>query len=191
MKTLLGKALIAFIVLGALGSVSSAEDGVSAEQKVLIIYPGLSDQENPIKAEVTTDAPLLEEDALAPAPPLTQIMIHSVGSSNCNWEYLSIGQWATKCDHGGSWLRVGVLEIGYGSNPVVRMNGNLLPGSARYSHQTVCIVNGYYTWPCRGGRVVGWFSEYNLNGYQGGRFEYENTSMNGRPNPIHVFVNIQ
>jgi len=190
MKRILNKALIVFLISGALSVVSSAEEEVSAEHKVLIMLPGLSDKESPIKA--VEDTPPLEEDVLGVAPPLTQIIIYAVGSSQCGWEYLSIGQWATSCDHGGRQLRVGILEIGYGVEEFAKMNGRTLPKSAKYSSQTVCLVNGYYTWPCnRGGMIVGWFNEYSLDGYQGGRFEYENISRTGRPNKIHAFVNIQ
>ncbi len=128
----------------------------------------------------------------APAPPLTRIFVYAVGSSNCGWEYPALDQFSTSCDHGGAQLRTAVLEIGYGGNPFVSMNGAQLPSSARIGHTAVCITGNQYTWPCTAGQTVaGWLNEYNLDGQDSGTFKYQNTSLNSPWNTIVTQINIR
>ncbi len=64
----------------------------------------------------------------APAPALSRVTVYAVGSTNCDWKYMTtVGQLSTTCDHGGALLRVAVEEIGYGNNPIAWMNSGLLP----------------------------------------------------------------
>ncbi len=129
---------------------------------------------------------------LAPAPPLTRMFVFAVGSTNCNWEYMtSVGQLATTCNHGGAQMSAAVLEIGYGSNPIAWMSGTVLPNSANYQTTPVCIVGTRYDWPCSpGATIVGFLRYYNLNGYQNGLFRYQNTSINAPMNTLSTRINI-
>ncbi|AEY69549.1 hypothetical protein AH2_00039 [Burkholderia phage vB_BceS_AH2] len=128
----------------------------------------------------------------APAPPLSRIIMFAVGSSNCGWEYMTtIGQISTTCDHGGAQLRAVVQEIGYGGTPIAWMQGGLLPNSANYLNEAICIVNGYYTTACpNGATIVGWYRYFNLDGYQNGQFQEQNTSIVSPFNTLSTFINI-
>ncbi|UPT56072.1 YolA family protein [Dickeya zeae] len=128
----------------------------------------------------------------APAPALSRVAIYAVGSSNCDWEYITSGQFSTTCDHGGSLLRVAVVEMGYGSNPVAWMNSNLLPRSANYQTDTICNVGGQYTFPCPAGyTVVGWMRYYNLDGNESGQFQFQDTSTNAPRNTLSTQITIR
>ncbi|MCA7012277.1 YolA family protein [Dickeya dadantii subsp. dieffenbachiae] len=122
----------------------------------------------------------------APAPSLSRVTVYAVGSSNCGWEYMtSVGQLSTTCDHGGAQLRVAVQEIGYGNNPVAWMNGGILPRSANYQTDGICIVGNQYTFPCPAGyTVVGWMHYYNLDGTDNGQFKFQDTSTNAPRNTL-------
>lgn len=129
---------------------------------------------------------------LAPAPPLTQLHILAVGSSNCGWEEIVSGATSTSCDHGGAQLRVEVLEIGYGSNRIAWMIGGQLPASANYETRLVCQQFGGGLDYCTPGQTaVGFQHSYNLDGHQGGTFTYQNTSTNSPWNTMSRSINIQ
>ncbi|EQB99366.1 hypothetical protein B738_18174 [Photorhabdus temperata subsp. temperata M1021] len=159
-------------------------------QKVQIAQSQLlPNAESPIRAE-ERDLKINSGPVDAPAPPLTNMWVYAVGSTNCGWEYTS-NLFATTCDHGGQQLRAAVLEIGYGYSSFAWMNGNILHNSAMYASTPVCITNGYYTWPCTAGQTVaGYLREYNLDGNQNGTFRYQNTSTNSPWNTESVQINI-
>ncbi|KAF1003765.1 MAG: hypothetical protein GAK28_04419 [Luteibacter sp.] len=174
----------AMIVCGA----SQAQQAADVPSAVTALEPLL--QRGDIVAPPMTNG--FSAAPFAPAPPLTRIIVYAVGSSNCGWEYPSAGQLSTSCDHGGAQLRTAVLEIGYGGNPFVSMNGGQLPGSAQIGHTSVCITGNQYTWPCTAGQTVaGWLNEYNLDGQQSGTFKYQNTSLNSPWNTIVTQINIR
>ena len=114
-----------------------------------------------------------------PAPPLTSVRVYSVTSTNCGTELIDKNAMATTCDHGGEQLRVAVEEIGYGNNhPVAWLDDNELPDSALYQTDTICQEGGKEVSPCDAGySVTGWMLYYNLDGKQGGYFEFQDTSM--------------
>jgi hypothetical protein len=128
-----------------------------------------------------------------PAPPLTRELVYAVGSTQYGgWEYMTtIGQMSTVGDHGGAQLRVVVQEIGYGNNPLAWMAGSMLPLSANYQNDSICISGNYYVSPCPvGGIVVGWYRYYNLDGWQDNFFQYQNTSTNSPYNTLSTSINI-
>jgi len=130
-------------------------------------------------------------EARAPAPPLTELTIHAVNSTNCGWENTT-GKATTTCDHGGPMLRVAVLEIGYGSNRVAWMGGGLLPRTAMYESALVCISGGRYSWPCKPGQsAVGFVRYYKLDGQQSGLFQYQSTSTNAPYNKVSAQIMIR
>ena len=130
---------------------------------------------------------------LAPAPGLSRVFIYAVGSSDCGWEYMTtFDQYSTNCDHGGQQLRVAVQEIGYGGNAFAWMNGGVLPKSANYANESICIVGNNYVFPCPAGyTIVGWIKYYNLDGYQNGNFRFQNTSINPPQNTLSASISIK
>ncbi|NHB92102.1 YolA family protein [Photorhabdus cinerea] len=165
-----------------LKEVPAAQNALTAQS------PLLPNPENPIRVE-EKELNTKSELAYIPAPPLTNMWVYAVGSTNCGWEYTS-NLPVTNCNHGGQQLRAAVLEIGYGYNSFAWMNSGMLPYSL-YSSTPVCITNGYYTWPCAGGQIVaGFLKEYILDGYQNGIFRYQNTSANWPQNTMSVQISI-
>lgn len=185
-KRMIYTALIAFMSAAA-----QASDNLPRGQQSITALPELSVHEMPVRAEVTTDSDIQGDvGALASAPPLTDMWVYAVGSTDCGWEYTA-GQTMTTCNHGGLQLRTAILEIGYGSSRIAWMNGALLSSSSMYASTPVCVTGGYYTWPCTAGQtVVGFLNEYNLDGYQNGIFKYQNTSTNSPWNTMSVQISI-
>jgi hypothetical protein len=129
---------------------------------------------------------------LAPAAPLSQVRVFAVGSSNSSWEYPAVGAQSTAHDHGGAFMAVVVLEMGYGGNAIGRMNGGVLPASALYRRDTLCFVNGNAAVPCPAGNTVAGFLNYwNVSGNQNGFFQHSNTSLNSPWNTLSTQINIQ
>ncbi|WP_300318710.1 DUF4879 domain-containing protein [Idiomarina sp.] len=124
------------------------------------------------------------------APALSALYVYGIYSSDCGIEYTA-GQSTTSCDHGGTVLQSAVLEIGYGGNPIVWMNGGTLPSSASLGSTPVCITGSSYSWPCNAGQtIVGFLREYDLSGSQNGIFRYQNTSLNSPFNTLSVQISI-
>lgn len=131
--------------------------------------------------------------ARAPAPPLSQVAVEAVGSSQAGgWEYMTtLGQLSTLRDHGGAELSVVVLEVGYGGSPSASINGALLPRSAEYKTEPLCLNGGSLT-PCGIGQTyVAWRRYYQLDGTQEGNFRYQNTSINAPFNTVSTDIYIR
>lgn len=129
----------------------------------------------------------------APAPPLSYLQVYAVGSSNIGWEILNdANTWSTSYDHGGQYMYVAVLELGYGGNPFAWMNGGQLSSSANYANDSVCIdAYGYLYTPCAVGESVdGWLRYFDVSGTQGGMFDYQNTSLNSPWNTMYDSISI-
>lgn len=124
------------------------------------------------------------------APVLTSMWVYAVGSSNVGWEIMQTrGQFATSQNHGGAAMRVAVMEIGYGSNPIGALEGNPLDPSKNYKTDSVCISGNNYVWPCPSGSIiVGYFRYYNIDGTQAARFNYKNTSTNFPKNTMSASI---
>jgi len=139
-------------------------------------------EEEASPAEKNSGATHEARGAIAPmaaAPGLSYLQIHHVKSQSYpyQWEFVPVSTLRTVNDHGGSWLRVATVEVGYGSHPIGRMNGAVLPASANY--QTVPFCTSNYALPCSPGQtVIGFVRYWNLDGYQNGIFSYQNTSTN-------------
>ncbi|GLR63984.1 DUF4879 domain-containing protein [Marinospirillum insulare] len=128
----------------------------------------------------------------APAPSITSVSIHAVGSTNCGWEDIGLNQYTTYCDHGGVELKAVALVVGYGGNRLAWMNGNLLNSSKNYDNDPVCINNGQPNIGCtQGGVAVAYLRYYNLDGYENGKFEFQDTSMNAPWNTMSTYIFIQ
>ncbi len=65
-----------------------------------------------------------------PAPALTEIRVIAVASpaykNGTAWDEVPAGAIATRNNHGGTWIRVAVLERGYGRNSMASWNGTRL-----------------------------------------------------------------
>lgn len=170
----------------------ASQDAQGASMQPLTSFEAPNNTGHLLKAKPNGEATKNSITALAAASSLTQVFVYAVGSSNCGWEYMtSTSQFSTICNHGGALMRSAVLEIGYGSNPLAWMNGSLLPSYANYQTTPVCVVGGYYSWPCPSGySVVGFLRYYNLDGNQGGLFRYQNTSTNSPWNTLSTQINI-
>jgi hypothetical protein len=181
--------LLGFALL-AICPIAGAQTPSATEARSLSALGDVLERAPLAKADIEAKAGVVP---FAPAPPLTRLFVYAVGSTNCNWEYMTtIGQVATTCNHGGAQLRAAVLEIGYGSNPVAWMIGGVLPSSAHYQTTPVCITGSNYTWPCTAGQtVVGFLRYFNLDGHQNGIFREQNTSTNSPWNTMSTQINIQ
>lgn len=165
-----------------------AQEGASATSRVMTALPSLA-AEGRVLPTPPTDFAVMPVPR-APAPALSSIRVYAVGSTACGWEYTN-GNSSTTCNHGGGELRVAIIEIGYGANPIASMNGGQLPRSARYASTGICITGTQYTWPCTPGQtVVGWLDEYNVDGHESGYFQYQNTSTNAPYNTLYTQINI-
>lgn len=137
---------------------------------------------------------LSQGDLLTPlqtAPPLTDMFIYAIGSSDCGWEYPPSGATSTSCNHGGAVMQAAVFELGYGSSRIAWMGGGTLPSSAYLGSSPVCESFGELTFDCTAGlTIVGWVVDYDLSGWQGGFFRYQNTSTNSPFNTMSVQINI-
>ena len=59
----------------------------------------------------------------ASAPPLTQLKVLKVESPACGFEDIAEGQEQTRCNHSGPHIMIYVLEIGYGREAHVGLDG--------------------------------------------------------------------
>ncbi len=127
--------------------------------------------------------------AAAPAPPLSYVQVRYVGSSNQGWEPIADAQASTTLDHGGAQLRVLTVEVGYGTVRIAKINGTTLPSTANY--QTVAFCGSNFLTPCSPGQtIVGYTRYWNIDGYQGGTFSYQTTSINSPFNTMIDTLNI-
>lgn len=125
----------------------------------------------------------------ATAPPLSYVQVRYVGSSNQGWEPIADAQASTTLDHGGAQLRVLTVEVGYGTVRIAKINGVTLPSTANY--QTIAFCGSNFLTPCSAGQtIVGYTRYWNLDGYQGGTFSYQTTSINSPFNTMIDSLNI-
>lgn len=105
------------------------------------------------------------ESRRGPAPGISYFEVYAVGSSNVGWEYPQSWQSITTHDHGGSQLRVAVLQIGYGNNNNATLNALSV---SDYDEWRLC---GSDLHICNVGEtIVGWLYFYAFDGQQGGYF---------------------
>jgi hypothetical protein len=186
--------LAGVLLAGTTASVAQTQTVEAPVQREITTFPVELASGGPL-AKVVTDGVTAANEALrGPAPPLTRVMVYAVGSTQYGgWEYMTtIGQQGTVGDHGGAQLRVVVQEIGHGNVPLAYMAGSMLPDSANYQNDTICISGNYYVSPCPvGGIIVGHYRYFNLDGWQDNIFQYQNTSMNSPFNTLSTSIYIQ
>ncbi len=121
------------------------------------------------------------------APPLSQVEILKVLSSSCGLEDVSDGREQTHCDHRGSDIKVYVLEIGYGREPHVTLDGFEVDGT----RTAVCEDGSSYV-PCgNSGITAGYLYIFDLAGKQEGTFRFSNTSINAPGNSMSAQIYIK
>lgn len=80
-----------------------------------------------------------ENLTIGPAPALSLLRVVFVVSTKVpNGENIESGQQSTVLHHGGSDIQVVTVELGYGSNADVTMNGRELPSSANINTRALC-----------------------------------------------------
>ena len=194
------KLIAATVMVGSVLAVTA--DGLAAPQanppaqRAITTFSEELGFAGPLARAVTGGA--LKDSQAIPAdtaPPLSRELVYAVGSTLYGgWEYMTtIGQASTVGLHGGPQLRVVVQEIGYGGQPFAYYAGSLLPVSANYENDPICIVNNYYTSPCPVGfLVVGFYRYFDLDGDgTPGEFTYRNTSLNYPWNTLSTQIDIQ
>jgi hypothetical protein len=111
----------------------------------------------------------------ATAPPLSQLKVLKVSSPACGVENIADGQTETRCNHEGDHIMVYVLEVGYGRQPRVALDGFGVNGT----RTPVCAFkNGNLTTCTAGEKTVGYLYAMDLAGKQEGAFTFTNTSIN-------------
>lgn len=115
-----------------------------------------------------------EVQPLASAPPLTEFYVYSVYSQNGGLEYIdhsgTTAQVGTRNDHGGTWIEITTVEIGYAKSRTATFNNNSMTLKAKTPIDTNhdSIVDGYYcTWRYE-----------NAYGFETGTFRASATSAN-------------
>ncbi|MGE8154221.1 DUF4879 domain-containing protein [Pseudomonas vancouverensis] len=124
----------------------------------------------------------------ASAPPLTQLKVLKVASPSCGVETIEDGQTQTRCDHSGPNITIYVLEIGYGRDPHVDVDGFEINGT----RTPVCAFkNGNLTSCNPGDKTVGYLYAFDMAGKQEGTFSFSNTSMNAPNNTLSTQLYIK
>nr|WP_260455553.1 YolA family protein [Pseudomonas baetica] len=124
----------------------------------------------------------------ASAPPLTQLKVLKVESPPCGFEGITEGQEQTRCDHQGPHIKVYVLEVGYGREPHVALDGFEVNGT----RTPVCAFETGNLTECTVGRkTVGYLYIFDLAGKQSGIFTFSNTSINAPGNSMSTQLYIK
>jgi hypothetical protein len=124
----------------------------------------------------------------ASAAPLTQLKVLKVASPSCGVEDIAEGQTQTRCDHSGPNITVYVLEVGYGREPHVGLDGFEVNGT----RTPVCAFqNGNLAACVPGGKTVGYLYSFTLEGKQEGTFTFSNTSINAPGNTMSTQLYIK
>ena len=114
------------------------------------------------------------------AIPLQEVRVLGVCSekSHGQWEMIDKGQSMTRKSHGGIFLRIATVDIGYGHDGIAKMNSSQLK---KYNMETKSDT----------GIIYAFIKYWNADGFDGGNFTYENYSMTGNFNNISTRLYIQ
>ncbi|MGX4728216.1 YolA family protein [Pseudomonas corrugata] len=124
----------------------------------------------------------------ASAPPLSQVKVLKVESPACGFEDITEGQAQTRCDHRGPNIKVYVLEVGYGHQPQVTLDGFEVDGT----RSPVCAFSNGNLNDCSiRTKVVGYLYIFDLKGKQEGTFNFSNTSINAPGNRMSTQLYIK
>ncbi|WP_090469928.1 MULTISPECIES: DUF4879 domain-containing protein [Pseudomonas] len=124
----------------------------------------------------------------ASAPPLTQLKVLKVESPACGFEDIAEGQEQTRCNHSGPHIMIYVLEVGYGREAHVGLDGFDVNGT----RAPVCaFTNGNLTDCTVGMKTVGYLYVFDMAGKQEGTFTFSNTSINAPGNTLSTQLYIK
>lgn len=124
----------------------------------------------------------------ASAAPLSEVKVLKVESPACGFEDITPGQAQTRCDHRGPNIKVYVLEVGYGHQPHVTLDGFEVDGT----RSPVCAFgNGNLNDCSSSTKVVGYLYIFDLKGKQEGTFTFSNTSINAPGNRLSTQLYIK
>lgn len=103
------------------------------------------------------------------AIPLQEVRVIGVCSekSKGKWEEIKKGQSMTRHSHGGSFLWIATVDIGYGHSGVAKMNSSQLK---QYDSSVETDSSGI---------AFAFIKYWNADGYNGGNFTYENDTLTG------------
>ena len=103
------------------------------------------------------------------AIPLQEVRVIGVCSekSNGKWEEIKKNQSMTRQSHGGVFLRIATIDIGYGHSGTAKMNSSILK---QYDSEVMTDNSGI---------AYAFVKYWNADGYNGGNFTYENDTING------------
>ncbi|MBC3347734.1 MULTISPECIES: DUF4879 domain-containing protein [Pseudomonas] len=124
----------------------------------------------------------------ASAPPLSEVKVLKVESPACGFEDIAQGQAQTRCNHSGPSIKVYVLEVGYGRQPHVTLDGFDVDGT----RSPVCAFsNGNLNDCSNGTQTVGYLYIFDLKGKQEGTFNFSNQSINAPGNRMSTQLYIK
>ncbi|MGN8277414.1 DUF4879 domain-containing protein [Pseudomonas sp. SMV71] len=124
----------------------------------------------------------------ASAPPLSEVKVLKVESPACGFEDIAPGQAQTRCNHSGSNIKVYVLEVGYGRQPHVTLDGFEVDGT----RSPVCAFsNGNLNDCSTQTKIVGYLYVFDLKGKQEGTFSFSNVSINAPGNRMSTELYIK
>ncbi|NHN66433.1 DUF4879 domain-containing protein [Pseudomonas fluorescens] len=124
----------------------------------------------------------------ASAAPLSEVKVLKVESPACGFEDISQGQAQTRCDHRAPNIKVYVLEVGYGHQPHVTLDGFEVDGT----RSPVCAYSNGNLNDCTAStKVVGYLYVFDLKDKQEGTFSFSNTSINAPGNRLSTQLYIK
>ena len=106
----------------------------------------------------------------------------------CGFEDIAEGQAQTRCNHSGPNIKVYVLEVGYGRQPQVALDGFEVDGTRT---QVCAFNNGNLTDCSDRTKLVGSLYIFDLAGKQEGTFTFSNTSINAPGNTMSTQLYIK
>jgi len=152
---------MALLFLVFAGIAQAADSGIDFESRSQDIIKEYADQINVVGEQIRQfkENDLLPQSlvTLGSAPAVSYLEFTGVISEqHPYWEDISPSQFATNYNHGGSWMYLEVLEMGYGYD-YCYMNGMNLPKVSTYN-----VTDG-------SGTVVGSINYYDASGLQSGQ----------------------
>lgn len=125
------------------------------------------------------------------APPISSLVITAVASEDHpDGEIIERNQKSTMLSHGGSYIFVTSVEIGYGTSLYATINGNKLPSSSIIQTIPLCLDSSNKPAPCRRNqKIIGFARTWDVK--EKGQFTFQLSSINFPYNTesIDIFIN--
>ncbi|MFT4926058.1 MAG: hypothetical protein ACI8WB_002156 [Phenylobacterium sp.] len=123
---------------------------------------------------ITDGNKLAKESTFGPASGVSYYEVYAVGSSNVGWEYPSAAQTSTSYNHGGSILRMAVIQYGYGNPNQATMNGS---SKSISSSEVLCGSMSSLHICGTGETVTGFLYYFDFSGQSNGQFVTSSNSI--------------